>query len=834
MSEDSAMKEIRLGGEWRVRATDIEENRFGITTDREYRIKIPGDIHSALIDDGVIPDPYYGKNELDILFIGRGEWKAERDFNYRRSGETAYLRLEKLDTVTTVYINGKKAADTDNIHRIYFVDITQFLKDGRNTISIVFHSAEKEAERRNESLDYPVPCSLYPNGSPHRNLVRKTQCAAGWDWGPCIMTAGSYITPVIITTNSLLLREFAVTMKKREDEWELDYELYLLGITNKGKTDITISLLGKEYSLSVRNRKGDFIEHKTVKVKEGDVSLWWPAGMGKQSLYETAVRVGSYTKKRKLGFRTIEVKNNVTMGGKELTVCVNGKDVFLKGSNWIPLDALPSRMTKKRYDSILKDAVAANMNALRIWGGGWYEKEEFYDAADRYGLLLWHDMMFACSTYPAAEWFLFSVEAELRDQIRRLKSRPSIALWCGNNEDLGALGWYEETRKNRERYEEDYLRLNDETVARVVTEEDPSRIFWPSSPCAGPGDFSDNWHNDGSGDMHFWSVWHEGKDFDFYHSVKPRFCSEFGYQSFSSPFTVSLFCPEDERSLTSPSMLHHQKNERGNEIMIEEFQRLFSMPHTFEDGLYLSLVQQALAIETAVTYWRSLMPYCMGTLIWQLNDVWPVASWSSIEYTGRWKVLHYAIKHFYAPLSPLLYITDDTLYVKVINDTPERRKVHVTVSLISFSGERVEKRDYLIPVEEKSVVTVEEIKGKRKGEFVYVTLRSGNVKEERFLLFNKPNEEKIEESGLRVKSIEKKGEKFIITLTSSRPSLFTLVDTKSIEGHFSDSYFALLPEEERSLVFKGREKGLLPGALEKDLVLWDISRVLTPTREEST
>lgn len=827
------MKEIRLGGRWSVSATEIEENRFGITEEKEYGMTIPGDIHSALIDALVIPDPYYARNELDILFIGRGEWKASREFNYPISGEKAFLRLEKLDTVTTVYINGQNAADTDNIHRIYFIDITPFLKDGRNTIEIVFHPAEKEAERRNRELEYPVPCSLYPNGSPHRNLVRKTQCAAGWDWGPCIMTAGIYVTPVIITTSSLLLREFAVNVKRTEDEWELDYELYLLGVTNKGQTDITVSLLGKDYSLSVRNRNGDYSAHKSIKVKSGEVSLWWPAGMGKQPLYETSVRVGTYTKRRKLGFRTIEVKNGVTMGGRELTISVNGTDVFLKGSNWIPLDALPSRMTKKRYDSILSDAVAANMNALRIWGGGWYEKEEFYDAADKYGILLWHDMMFACSTYPAADWFLSSVEAEIRDQIRRLRSRASIALWCGNNEDLGALGWYEETRENRERYLDDYLLLNDETVGRVVKEEDPSRMFWPSSPCAGPGDFSDNWHSDGSGDMHFWSVWHEGKDFDFYHSVKPRFCSEFGYQSFSSPWTVSLYCPEDERSLTSPSMLHHQKNEMGNEIMMKEFERLFRKPSSFEDALYLSLVQQALAIETAVTYWRSLMPYCMGTLIWQLNDVWPVASWSSIEYTGRWKPLQYAIKHFYAPLCPLLYNKDGTLYVKAVNDTEKRKKVHLRIRLISFSGEIKEKRDYDLTLDKKSVSEVEEIRERRDNTFLHVTLTSGSIREERFLLFNRPGGERIEESGIRVKSIEKKDGSFLITLASSRPALFSLIDTKSIEGRFSDNYFALLPGEDRTVTFKSREKDLLPHALEKDLVLWDISRVLTPTQEAS-
>ena len=821
------MRETGLGGEWKVRATEIEANRYGITTDKEYSMDIPGDLYSALIENGTIPDPYWGKNELDVLFIGRGEWTAEKEFTWRKKGEKAFLRFEKLDTVTTVLLNGRPVADTDNIHRIYYFDVTDYLENGKNTLTVIFHSAEKEAERRNSTLCYPVPCSLYPNGSPHRNLVRKTQCAAGWDWGPCIMTAGMYVTPVIIETDSLILKDFAVTMKMTESRWELEYELYLLGIKNNNTTDITITLLGKDYCLNVKNREGDFTFRKSISIPATSVSLWWPSGMGKQPLYETSVRIGNYVKKRKLGFRTLSVKNNVTMGGKELTVCVNGKDVFLKGSNWIPLDALPSRMTKKRYDRILSDAMKANMNALRVWGGGWYEMDDFYDAADRYGILLWHDMMFACSTYPSEKWFLNSVEKELTDQIRRLKSRACIALWCGNNEDLGALGWYEETRANRERYLSDYEKLNEGTVGRVVMTEDPSRIFWPSSPCAGPGDYSDNWHNDGNGDMHFWSVWHEGKDFDFYHSVKPRFCSEFGYQSFSSPSTASAFCPDDERYLTSPSMLHHQKNESGNEIMIKEFGRLFRVPASFEDGLYLSQVQQALAIETAVTYWRSLMPYCMGTLIWQLNDVWPVASWSSIEYTGRWKPLQYAIKHFYAPVAPLLYKMDGKIFVKAINDTNKGKWARITVREISFSGEVKAKREYRRLIPSGCVISLEDISAGKPDEFVTVELVSGGIKEERFLFFNKPNEEKIERSGLELKKIERKDGRFILTLRAEKPAFFVLLDTKSISGHFSDSYISVLPGEYRTITFTPEEKGLLPDELEKDLVLWDVSRVLS-------
>ncbi len=819
------MSEIKLNGIWKATPLEIEDNRFGITKESVYDVHIPGDLHSALIDEKIIPNPYYGKNELDILFLSRSEWLIEREFNWKKTEKRVFLRLEKLDTVASLYINDEKVRDYDNIHRIYYEDITSFVVDGKNKIGFVFHSAEKEAERRNKSLEYPIPCSLYPNGSPHRNLVRKTQCSAGWDWGPCIMALGIYVTPVIIETDSLLLKDFAVTTKRMKNKWKVDYEIYLLGVESNDESVVTINLLGEDHYFTIKNWKGSFTLRKTITVDGKDISIWWPNGMGKQTLYNTEVTVAGQKKRRKIGFRTLEVKNAVKYGGKELTVSVNGRDVFLKGSNWIPLDALPSRMTKERYDSILKDARDANMNAVRVWGGGWYEKEEFYDACDRYGLLIWQDMMFACSTYPSEKWFLSSVREEIIDQIRRLKSRASIALWCGNNEDLGALGWYEETIKNRERYLKDYELLNNETVGKTVEKEDPSRTFWPSSPCAGPGDYSDNWHNDGNGDMHFWSVWHEGKPFEFYHTVKPRFCSEFGYQSFPSPYTVSTFCPEEERDIYSPVMLHHQKNEKGNEIISSEFERAFKKPSTFTDALYLSLVQQALAIETAVTYWRSLMPYCMGTLIWQLNDVWPVSSWSSIEYSGRWKPLHYAVKHFYAPLCPLLYKDDDIIHVKVVNDTDKEKKVNIRVRVITFSGETIDDKNYSYSIAPATVINICEVKKERDDTFVLVSLEKRGIKEERFLFFNPVGNEKVEKSRIAIKSVERKGERVMITLSSLKPSLFVLLDTKTINGHFSDNYTSLLNGEDKTIVFTPEEKGLPLERIKEDLVLWDISRI---------
>ena len=821
------MKEITLDGLWKLRADKIEDNKFGIKENMEWDMALPGDVHYTLIKNNTIPDPYYGMNELDILFIGRGDWSIYRTFNWKKEDERTFIRLEKVDTVARLFINGEKVRGFENEHQIHFIEITKFLKEGENTISFSFRSSESLATERNEKLSYPIPCSRYPNDSPNRNLVRKTQCNAGWDWGPCIMSVGIHESIKLIETGSSLFESFSVIPRLKGDKWEVEFECWIEADKEK-RVSVKAEIAGKSIEGIFDLKEGINKYSIFLSIPVSDVERWWPNGFGGQKLYKAEISVDGDKKERKVGFRTLKVKNEPTMGGKELTICVNGRDIFSKGANWIPLDAIPSRMTRERYDELLQDAVDANMNMIRVWGGGWYEKEDFYDLCDEKGILLYHDMMFACSTYPSDEWFLRSVEKELRDQVRRLKSHPCIALWCGNNEDLGALTWYEETIKNRDRYLKDYERLNDDTVGRIVKEEDSDRIFWPSSPCAGPGDYSDNWHSDGKGDMHFWSVWHEGKDFDFYHTVKPRFCSEFGYQSFSSLQVVNTFCPRDQFDLTSPVMLHHQKNDRGNQIMMEQFTRSFKYPSSFESSLYLSQVQQALAIETAVTYWRSLMPYCMGTLIWQLNDVWPVASWSSIEYNGRWKALHYAVKHFYAQVAPLLYIDKGRVFIKAVNDTSERKSVDMRVRVMDYDGNTLEERKHSLSIDSMSVVDVEELYESaynRDNTFIIAETDCDGEKEERSILMERVKNSDIKKSWIAFSDVEKKEDgSFSITLETKHPAFYTVVESGNIDGRFSDNFFTILPGENKTITFKPKHE-TDEEKFKEELTVMDISRI---------
>ncbi len=350
-----------------------------------------------------------------------------------------------------------------------------------------------------------------------------------------------------------------------------------------------------------------------------------------------------------------------------MTFIVNGKAIMAKGANWIPLDAMPALHTSDRYRTLLQDAVDANMNMIRVWGGGMYEQDEFYDLCDELGLLVWQDLMFACALYPSAPDFLADVELEVRDQVKRLRDHTSLALWCGDNEVIGAIGWYPESRTNREKYVVNYDRLN-RVLQQTVEAEDPTRRFWASSPCNGELDFGDAWHDDNKGDMHFWDVWHSGKSLDAYHSIKPRFCSEFGYQSWPSLPEVKTFAEPSDWNVTSPTFEQHQKNGRGNSIITEMFTRYFRFPSNFEQMLYLSQVQQALAIKTASEFWRSNKPVCRGILYWQLNDCWPVSSWSSIEYSGRWKQLHYHAKRFFAPQMATFIGDEQGLRLHLVND----------------------------------------------------------------------------------------------------------------------------------------------------------------------
>lgn len=840
------MQKFILDGVWTLVAVKPEANNYEIKDGSSYEMNIPGSVQDALIEQAIVPDPYYADNELETMFIGKSDWNISRSFYFPKKNKNCHyiLKLEKVDTVASLYLNGHRIAEFDNEHRIFYIDITEYLNEGDNFIEFRFIASEKLAIKRNKELKYPVPCSHYMYDSPNRNLVRKAQCNAAWDWGLCLQTIGIYESLTIFECQHYMLKSFSAIPKKNNDKWHLAIEAKVLAFSDcASKFVIEVSNLGSSIGTNIIAKKeieARFTAEENtlvcdIEIPERDIELWWPNGYGKQVLYDVSIKdvLEDFKLQRKIGFRTIEVKNATTMGGKELTVCVNGQNIFCKGANWIPLDARPGLMNEFRFNKIVEDAKNANMNMLRIWGGGWYEKEAFYDACDKYGILIWHDLMFSCSTYPAEDWFLNSVEQELKDQINRLKSRTCIALWCGNNECLGALTWYEESIKNRDLYLRDYEKLYTNWIDRIILEEDPDRVYWPSSPCAGPGDYSDNWHSDGNGDMHYWTVWHEREDFEYYHNVKPRFCSEFGYQSFPSLSVAKSFAPDNQLNITSPIMEHHQRNEEGNSIIIEMFSRYFRFPSNFANQLYLSQVQQSLAIQTAVTYWRSLMPYCMGTLYWQLNDVWPVSSWSSIEYGGKWKALHYVAKRFYEPVRPLLYTKDDKVFVKVANDSPKPAKIDFIIKIIDFSGKEISHFDVSnVEVNSMCVELVWECELSKiniMNTFLLVESSYGNfdgtsisdeLTKQEVLLLARPKKIELSNPKITIEKVQKRENSFDVLISSKAPAFFVVLDAGDIEGKFSDNCFYLCGE--KTINFDCCDPTVKIDEFTKKLVVYDL------------
>nr|WP_086938544.1 glycoside hydrolase family 2 protein [Thaumasiovibrio occultus] len=804
---------MTLDGQWQLSSPDNDHINIPIT--------LPGDVHSALLAAALIPDPYHGCNERDVQWVGEKNWTLNRTFNADSAlldAKQVDLTLSMVDTVAKISINGQWVMGCSNMFRRYRVDIRPYLVEGENTITIELQRADIEAKQRAEKLPFPVPWAVGNNQIPHMNTLRKTQCHAGWDWGICLLVSGIYDSIVLTPIHHVRLTEV-----RTEQTWQ--DELCILTVNAK------CDLIDVEHDallvLELRDPSGQVIHQTESPVSQQvrwqlpifEPQRWWPAGYGEQPLYSLSVTLfdgGTYEStsaedhheqhsiEKRIGLRELALNTQVDDAGSAMTFVVNGKAIMAKGANWIPLDAMPSQHTPERYRQLLDDAKAANMNMIRVWGGGMYERDVFYRLCDELGLLVWQDLMFACALYPSTPEFLADVAQEVEEQVRRLSDHPSLALWCGDNEVIGAIGWYPESRTNREKYVVNYDRLN-RVLQEVVEREDPTRRFWASSPCNGELDFGDAWHDDNKGDMHFWDVWHSGKSFDAYHSIKPRFCSEFGYQSWPSLPTVKTFAEPQDWNVTSPTFEQHQKNGRGNSIMTEMFTRYFRFPSSFDNMLYLSQVQQALAIKTASEYWRANKPVCRGILYWQLNDCWPVSSWSSIEHNGRWKQLHYHAKHFFAPQLAAFVTTDNALTLHLINDEHQAREFNGEVVWLDWDGNTIQRWEIAHTVADDGndiawAYPLDDIVAERG--FFYVKLNSahGTITNNWFgdLYKRLP----LPQANIEIACAHNDKGEIALTLTTDKPAFFVQPEVDGL-GRFSDASFTLLPDAPRTLTFTG-------------------------------
>ncbi len=833
---------IDLAGVWGL--TD-EDGAYDLS------ITLPGDVHSALIHQGVLDDPFFGRNELEVQWVGQRGWTMTRNFVLPEAAPLSHedgprwiLTIDTVDCTGTIRVNGSEVWQGTNMFVPVRVDVTSAVQAGSNSISVALDSAEKLALQRSEALPYPVPFNGYPVQSPHRNLVRKVQCHSGWDWGPALMVAGLY-GRIALTREVAWAPVNSRGVPRPVDPEHLD-GTWLLPVTVELDTPLPPQQVVQGIEVRLLDPTGEevaraggahllpqdpcslFPDRAAVQVDllVQQPQLWWPAGYGAQPLYTVEVIVPQASPLQfTTAFRTIEVVSEKDTHGRSMFFRVNGRDVWAKGANWIPLDALPSRQTVQRCRQHLEAAAAAHMNMIRVWGGGQYEPDHFYQICDELGLMVWQDFMFSCSLYPSQEWFLQEVRLEVAVQVRRLMSHPCIAIWCGNNEDIGALGWYPESRENPGRYLIDYDRLNSGVIGAGVRALDDTRVFWPSSPAAGEGDFSDNFHDDTSGDMHYWSVWHEGKSFDGYQEVTPRFCSEFGFQSFPSLHSIRTFTPPSQFNPTAPDLEHHQRHPRGNTVVTETMTRYFRLPFDFENFLYLSQVQQALAIRTAVDFWRSRRPVSMGALYWQLNDLWPVVSWSSLEYDGRWKLLHYEARRFFAPLRLVCQVYQTQQEVWLSNDTDREVRGSVLLQWLGWDGTVRRERRVEVSAASDTATLVErsDLAGTGEQEFLLATWEGdGHTTVERGWTFlTEPKRCELQMPGLTVSATGSAagsaGCGTVEVACAGAPAFWVTLEARDPALRFGDNGFLMLPGETHRVS--------VTGAAGDDHRRWDVDEI---------
>jgi beta-mannosidase len=773
-----------------------------------YDMAVPGDVHSALIAAHIIPHPYVGKNEDLVQWVAQGDWSIQRAFTLEHV-EPSYLDITYLDTVATVLVNDVVVLEAQNCFRRYRPDVSKALRAGANTIEIKFHSNIRAAAEKQAAQPFYIPYAQQNCPIPNGNMLRKPACDFGWDWNLAIAPFGLY-GQIALKKHDVARIESVQTHQNHLPDGTvvLIVEVALHAEFAGGETQVSVSFNGTIHVRDIEIGPGAYRVWETFEIEKP--KLWWPAGSGAQPLYDLVVSCGGETQTRRVGLRRIELISEPDEVGSRFAFRVNGHEIFCKGANWIPADALPSQATPALTRKLLQAAADANMNMIRVWGGGFYEQDHFYDTCDELGLLVWQDFMFSCNLYPSTDEFLAEVKEEVDYQVRRLGHHACVALWCGDNELIGALTWFDESRNNRDRYLVNYDRLN-RCIEEAALVADDGINWWPSSPSPGVLNFGDAWHDDTSGDMHFWSVWHEGKDFAHYRDVKPRFCSEFGFQSFPSMAAMREFAFAGDLNISSPVMDAHQKNKGGNARIAETMFRYFRFPMVFDDFVYISQIQHGLAMRIAVEYWRTLKPHCMGTLYWQLNDTWPVASWSGLDHGGAWKALHYMARRFFAPLAAFAVPSQDGTSISIIavNDGLAEADAEVLCEAVKPSGERRTIKLLKQSAPADRAIELARLSADELGDAI-LHLTLNGTDQNHFAL--KPYKSyAFEDSKI---SLKIKGK--TLELSAEKPAYYVSLEA-DVTGHFSDSAFDLLPGETKTIEFIADDQTAKPNFIIRDL-----------------
>ncbi|WP_433204559.1 glycoside hydrolase family 2 protein [Dactylosporangium sp. CS-047395] len=655
------MSELRpLHSGWTVRSSELGP----------FPAEVPGCVHTDLLAAGAIPDPFLDANEEELHWIGKTPWVYSTSFD-AVAGDRVDLVADGLDTVATVTLNGVEVGRTANQHRGYRWDVTSLLRPAGNELTVRFDSAYDYAERVRDAL------GVRPNAYPEPfQYIRKMACNFGWDWGPTVVTAGIW-QPIGLHSWSVARLASVRPLVSVDGTTGRVEVLVSLERTSDAPVVVRASVSGFEASVEVP--AGEVSASVVVEVP--DVELWWPRGYGAARLYDLRVCVADDVWERRIGFRTVELDTAADADGSRFVLRVNGEPVFVRGVNWIPDDAFVTRVGRARYRERITQGVEAGVNYLRVWGGGRYESDDFYDIADELGVLVGQDFPFACAAYPEEDPLGAEVEAEARQQVVRLMPHPSLVMWVGNNENIWGYhdwGWPAllEGRTWGEGY---YLRV----LPAVVHELDPTRPYWPGSPYSGDPALHPN--DPAHGTTHIWDVWNT-HDYRHYGTYRPRFVAEFGFQAPPAFATLRRSVSDDPLTPQSPGVAHHQKALGGNDKLARGLEGHFPAPVGFDDWLWATQLNQARAITFGIEHFRSLKPLCMGTIVWQLNDNWPVTSWSAIDGDGRRKPLWFALRRVYAERLLTFQPRDGGLALVAVNDTPSRWSTTVSVRRVTFDG----------------------------------------------------------------------------------------------------------------------------------------------------
>jgi beta-mannosidase len=795
---------------------EVDGTHSGVAT-------VPGTIHTDLLNNKQIEDPFYRTNESDLQWIDKKDWVYQTAFSVDDemfSKDRIVLHFNGLDTYADVYLNDNLILTAFNMHREWSIDVKQYLKEGENKLKVYLHSPVKKGLELYEASTYAYPANndQSENGELGNKKIsvftRKAGYHYGWDWGPRFVTSGIWRSVELrcwndVNVESIYIKQAVVTDKLAQ----------LVGVVNidsEQAFDAQIELVNHTDGLVVANvpiqlKKG--LNEVSIPFDIAKPKLWWSNGLGAPDMYDFEVQVlvsGSVISSKKVstGLRSIKLVREADKDGETFLFELNGVRIFAKGANYIPNDSFLPRVTKADYEKVVADAVDANMNMLRVWGGGVYEDNYFYELCDRNGILIWQDFMFACSMYPGDDTMLKNIKNEAIDNVKRLRNHPSIALWCGNNEintawhhfGEGGWGWKQKyTKEQQEEIQNAYIAIFHDILPEVVGKFTDHDAYWPSSPQAG---YEPQMHASDvttSGDMHYWGVWHALHPFEDFDKYKSRFMSEYGFQSFPDFESVQTYTKPKDYNIESAVMAAHQRSGIGNLRIKEYMSWYYNVPDDFEEFLYMSQVLQAHGIRMAIEAHRRAMPYCMGSLYWQINDCWPVASWSSTDYYHKWKAVHYAVKKAFEPLMISSVNNGEDVDVFVVSDLLDDKNAKLRIQIMDFVGNVLHEEISDIVINKNTSTQLKPFNttkisklDKSANVMVLSIIENGKDISTKYHYFVNPKELKLSQPDIKVE-VEKTEDGTYLNVTSD-----TLVRNLYLSDNRSgllleDNYFDLLP-----------------------------------------